>query len=330
MSVRARARRTPPSSTRASTPSQARSKRGWSAAGYELLRCLRARSRHRRRGDRGGAGGLGRRAGGQPARRAGREGRGQRLRGAPRSLTRATVYDARTAPRPGRHAAGSSSLTSTSSIPGRHRWRSPPRRSLNGVELRRSSPVTSIVTGEVGHELHTRGPARCAARFLVNAAGLHADELHRLSRPRLVHGHAAPRRADRVRQALAPACCGARSCPSQRRRPRACWSRPTVFGNVMLGPDGRRHRRQGRDRLAPGRGSTACWRRAAESSRRCSTRRSPPSTPASAAPPSTGTTQIELHADAALPVPRRHPVDRPHRLDGHRRGGGRGSWRRPV
>ena len=123
---------------------------------------------------------------------------------------------------------------STSSTPGRHRWRSPTEAVLNGVELRRSSPVSSIVTSEDGHELHTAtGPVH--TRFLVNAAGLHADELHRLL------GHdsftVTPRRGELIvfdklsrrllRRTILPV-----PTPSTK----GVLVAPTVFGNVMLGP----------------------------------------------------------------------------------------------
>ena len=105
---------------------------------------------------------------------------------------------------------------------------------LNGVDLRRSSPVTAITAGRDGHELHTpAGPLR--ARFLVNAAGLHADELHR----RLGHVSftVTPRRGELiVFDKLARRLLGRTILPVPTATTKGVLIAPTVFGNVMLGP----------------------------------------------------------------------------------------------
>ena len=79
------------------------------------------------------------------------------------------------------------------------------------------------------------GRAIVRARFVVNAAGLRGDELHRLFG---FDGFTVrPRRGELiVFDKLARPLLRARSSRSRRKPPRACWSRPTVFGNVMLGP----------------------------------------------------------------------------------------------
>ena len=105
---------------------------------------------------------------------------------------------------------------------------------LNGVDLRRSSPVTAITAGRDGHELHTpAGPLR--ARFLVNAAGLQADELHR----RLGHDSftVTPRRGELiVFDKLARRLLGRTILPVPTATTKGVLIAPTVFGNVMLGP----------------------------------------------------------------------------------------------
>ena len=76
---------------------------------------------------------------------------------------------------------------------------------LPGCDLRRDTPVESVSRlGDGGFRLTLPGE-ELTARYLVNAAGLHSDELDRMAGPRRLHRHPAPRRADRVRQARAPA-----------------------------------------------------------------------------------------------------------------------------
>nr|WSW65198.1 NAD(P)/FAD-dependent oxidoreductase [Streptomyces sp. NBC_00995] len=103
-----------------------------------------------------------------------------------------------------------------------------------GVHLHLDCPVLGIDTGDAAHTLATgRGPLR--TRFLVNAAGLRADEIDRLL------GHDAftvtPRRGqlivfdklarDLVRHILLPVPTAAG---------KGVLVAPTVFGNVLLGP----------------------------------------------------------------------------------------------
>ena len=76
---------------------------------------------------------------------------------------------------------------------------------LSGCDLRRGTPVESVSRLEDGGFRLTLPGGELTARYLVNAAGLRSDELDRML------GHdgftitPAARRADRVRQARAPA-----------------------------------------------------------------------------------------------------------------------------
>ncbi|WP_328897656.1 NAD(P)/FAD-dependent oxidoreductase [Streptomyces sp. NBC_00236] len=103
-----------------------------------------------------------------------------------------------------------------------------------GVHLHLDCPVLGIETGDAVHTLTTgRGPLR--TRFLINAAGLHADVIDRLL------GHdvftVTPRRGqlivfdklarDLVRHILLPVPTAAG---------KGVLVAPTVFGNVLLGP----------------------------------------------------------------------------------------------
>lgn len=103
-----------------------------------------------------------------------------------------------------------------------------------GVHLHLDCPVLDIGTGDAVHTLTTgRGPLR--TRFLINAAGLHADAIDRLL------GHdvftVTPRRGqlivfdklarDLVRHILLPVPTAAG---------KGVLVAPTVFGNVLLGP----------------------------------------------------------------------------------------------
>lgn len=103
-----------------------------------------------------------------------------------------------------------------------------------GVHLHLDCPVLGIETGDAVHTLTTgRGPLR--TRFLINAAGLHADAIDRLL------GHdvftVTPRRGqlivfdklarDLVRHILLPVPTAAG---------KGVLVAPTVFGNVLLGP----------------------------------------------------------------------------------------------
>ena len=74
---------------------------------------------------------------------------------------------------------------------------------LAGCELRRSTPVTGVARlSEGGFRVETPDGA-LTTRRLVNAAGLASDEIDRMLGGERLLGHAAARRADRLRQALA-------------------------------------------------------------------------------------------------------------------------------
>ena len=104
----------------------------------------------------------------------------------------------------------------------------------NGVELRRSSPVLTVAPAGEGHALRVPdGEVR--ARFVVNAAGLRADELHRAL------GHdtftVTPRRGELiVFDKLARPLVGRTVLPVPTATTKGVLVAPTVFGNVMLGP----------------------------------------------------------------------------------------------
>ena len=104
----------------------------------------------------------------------------------------------------------------------------------------------------------TTGGDRCAPRWLVNAAGLHGD-----ARRRACSAHdgftvtPAPRRADRVRQARPAAAALDPAAGARRRRRKGVLVAPTVYGNVLLGPTARGHRRPRRHRDHRGRAGLA-------------------------------------------------------------------------
>lgn len=104
----------------------------------------------------------------------------------------------------------------------------------NGVELRRSSPVQAVEPTDEGHVLQVPD-GELRARFLVNAAGLRADELHRAL------GHdsftVTPRRGELiVFDKLARSLLGRTVLPVPTATTKGVLVAPTVFGNVMLGP----------------------------------------------------------------------------------------------
>jgi glycerol-3-phosphate dehydrogenase len=104
----------------------------------------------------------------------------------------------------------------------------------NGVELRRSSPVLAIEAAGDGHLLRVPD-GELRTRFLVNSAGLWADELHRAL------GHdtftVTPRRGELiVFDKLARPLLGRTVLPVPTATTKGVLVAPTVFGNVMLGP----------------------------------------------------------------------------------------------
>ena len=104
----------------------------------------------------------------------------------------------------------------------------------NGASLLRRAPVTAVATGPHGHELTTpHGKLHC--RWLVNAAGLRADEVHRLL------GHdsftIAPRRGELiVFDKLARPLLAHVLLPVPTQVSKGVLVAPTVYGNVLLGP----------------------------------------------------------------------------------------------
>jgi glycerol-3-phosphate dehydrogenase len=106
---------------------------------------------------------------------------------------------------------------------------------VNGVALRLSSPVTAVTAGpDAAHGLVTpQGTVH--ARWVVNAAGLHADTIDRL------FGHAAftvtPRRGELiVYDKLARPLLRHIVLPVPTAKTKGVLVAPTVFGNVVLGP----------------------------------------------------------------------------------------------
>ena len=121
---------------------------------------------------------------------------------------------------------------------------------LNGVALSLDSAVHRRAQRRAsGHALRTPR-ATLRARYVVNAAGLYADAIDRLLRPRDVHRDAAARRADRLRQARPAAGQPHPAAGADQARPRACWSARPCSATCVLGPtaedidDKTRHRRR--------------------------------------------------------------------------------------
>ena len=167
--------------------------------------------------------------------------RGERPRAAAttawRERRRRRALPARAAPRPRAPSARSRCPTSTSSARSRRRSPSPPRPCSPGL---RPAPLGARSPGWSGSRTAAGGCARPAASSRAALGGQRRRAALRRGRPhgrpRRLHGHAAARRADRVRQAQPAARAATSCCRCRPRRPRACSSRPTVFGNVMLGP----------------------------------------------------------------------------------------------
>ncbi|HMN29309.1 MAG TPA: NAD(P)/FAD-dependent oxidoreductase [Caldilineaceae bacterium] len=106
---------------------------------------------------------------------------------------------------------------------------------LNGVTLKLNHRVQALVRGEDGHHrLHTSGGVVCA-RFLVNAAGLYADEIDRMA------GHqrftVTPRRGQLiVFDKLARPLLNHILLPTPTATTKGVLISPTVYGNILLGP----------------------------------------------------------------------------------------------
>ena len=104
----------------------------------------------------------------------------------------------------------------------------------NGVVLRLGAPVAAVVSTPEAHHLETAtGPV--AARWVVNAAGLHADRIDRF------FGHerftVTPRRGELVVfDKLARTLVGRTILPVPTATTKGVLVAPTIFGNVVLGP----------------------------------------------------------------------------------------------
>ncbi len=294
--------------------------------GYELLgRYARAR-RDPGRADRGAARGLGRGA----ARLAAGHRRAvarQRLRGDPRARRRGAL-PARAAPRRRARSARSRSPTRASSARSRRRSRSPPRRCWPAASCgagRRSRPSSAW---RAAVSLVRAGAREWRTRFLVNAAGLRSDELDRML------GHdgftvtPAARRADRLRQARAPA--------RLAHRPRGAdeghegrADRPDRVRQRDARADRRGRRAQGRHQLDGRRASTYLRAEGAAHHARA------------ARAGGDGGLRRAARGDRARRLPgvdprgrglrlrRRHPLDRAVGLDGDRRARRAGCWPTP-
>ena len=105
---------------------------------------------------------------------------------------------------------------------------------LNGCELRRDAPVTRVERLGDGFRLEAGG-AELATRYLVNAAGQHADDLHReLGRGDLT---ITPRRGELiVFDKLARPLLRHIILAVPTGTTKGVLVAPTVFGNVLLGP----------------------------------------------------------------------------------------------
>ena len=110
---------------------------------------------------------------------------------------------------------------------------------LNGVTLMRDARVTAIATHADHHELTIRNEAPdesiVLARWIVNAAGLRGDEVHRLL------GHDSftvrPRRGELiVFDKMARSLVSHIVLPVPTGKTKGVLVAPTVFGNVLLGP----------------------------------------------------------------------------------------------
>ena len=106
----------------------------------------------------------------------------------------------------------------------------------NGVRLERSSRVTAIrkLEGE-GYELHT-GPGDYQARRVINAAGLHSEEIHNMVAPPSFHIQ--PTRGQYYlldKSEGSRVNCVIFQCPTKLGK--GILVSPTVHGNLIVGPD---------------------------------------------------------------------------------------------
>lgn len=105
----------------------------------------------------------------------------------------------------------------------------------NGAEVRTHAAVTGVNVGPDTTELQTAGGERIRARFVVNSAGLHGDELHKTFG--LDGFTVRPRRGELiVFDKLARPLLHRTLLPVPTATTKGVLVAPTVFGNVMLGP----------------------------------------------------------------------------------------------
>jgi glycerol-3-phosphate dehydrogenase len=106
---------------------------------------------------------------------------------------------------------------------------------LAGVQVRRFDPVTALTRDDAAWTLRTGAGAQLTARWIVNAAGLHSDEVHRMAG--LDGFTVSPRRGELiVFDALARPLVSHILLAVPDERTKGVLITPTVFGNVMLGP----------------------------------------------------------------------------------------------
>ena len=198
----------------------------------------------------------------------------------------------------------------------------------NGVELAagrvagaggRARPAMAMPCGSA--------TATLRARCVVNAAGLRGDELHRGL------GHdgftVTPRRGELSCSTSSPARCSAARPARADGTTKGVLVAPTVFGNVMLGPTAEDIDDKTRDRLDRGRASTRLLATGAADPARLLDEEVTAIYAGLRAATEHGDYQIERPSRPALRVRRRHPLDRAHGVDGHRRGRARAARRRP-
>ncbi|MBQ3357258.1 MAG: NAD(P)/FAD-dependent oxidoreductase [Oscillospiraceae bacterium] len=105
---------------------------------------------------------------------------------------------------------------------------------VNGVEFRRNETVTGIARGEGGYVI-TTNLARIGAACVVNAAGVHADEIHRMVSA--VPMHITPRKGDYClmdKEVGGYVSCTVFQLPSALGK--GVLVTPTAHGNLLIGP----------------------------------------------------------------------------------------------